>query len=248
MRVPGKCLPDNNPPEVVGSIYTIIPGYKNSGRGVRVIGTSGGRKEYDVEDLLTEEVFRIKKNLIQGPAAKKRPDFHRHPGLHDILQVGVWDYDQRRYSVLRNNPSLCGDLLRMDPETGEPVHWKNEVSTFYVFRSLLQKIPDIEMGQTLCMVSDQNLTEGDLTQLKTFLEIDPENNPSRFLSLGIFPTAEIEALSPIHLDLSFGENPRVILSTDIEDGKVRRYEILNTRVLDGVRILEMEKIFDHYFR
>lgn len=243
MRIPGKWLPDNRAPQTINNIYTVIPGYTHSGRPVRVIGTTAGRDQYDVEDVFTEEVFRIPKKQIQGRNANRRPDPYPHAALHAILQVGFYNSELRRHEVLRNNPTLTREFFRIDPETGEPVTWDKE-PTFYIFRSLLQKIDQIEPGNTLCVVSDQNILDEDLVRLQEFMEIDPETFPQDFVRYGLFQDKTYAPGEKIHLNLSLGQNGDTIVSTDPDDGSQRVYRILSSRMTaDGVRIMEMDKIF-----
>jgi hypothetical protein len=247
MRVPGKWLPDNREPATVGSIYTVIPGYQNSGRTVRVIGTSEGRNQYDVEDVLTEEVFRINKDQIAGANARKRPDPYRHAGLHAILQVGYYDYDLMRHTVLRNNQKICSNLINIHAETQDPVSWTEGVPTFYVYRSLLQKCEEIEPGQTICMVSDQDITEEDLASLKDLIDLDTETYPQRFIGLGWFPSMDYEPGQNIQFGLSLSEDGQSIISQTIDDGSVRIYSIRNVLHIEGIKVMVMDSMFKNFF-
>lgn len=247
MRIPGKWLPDNQEPQTVGSIYTVIPGYKNSGRPVRVIGTTSGRDQYDVEDVLTEEVFRIQKKQIQGRNANKRPDPYPHASLHAILQVGFYEDELKRHIVLRNNDVICREFLQIDPQTQEPVSWER-APTFYVFRSLLQKVDLIEPGNILCVVADQNISTDDLVKLREFMEIDPETFPQRFIRFGLFEDREYPPGGKIQLSLSMGEDENTIVSSDVDDLSQSVYSILTRRATaGGVKIFEMDRIFTEMF-
>lgn len=225
------------------SIYTIIPGYENSGRTVRVIDRDTDGDNYLVEDVLDEEIFKIHKKQVEGKDANKRPDPYRHHDLHAILQIPSFEGMMKGQFTLRNNEILTREMLRIDPGTRVPVSWEKE-RTFYIFRSLLQKARPVESGSILCVVADQNIEKVELRKLKEYMEIDQETFPQKFIRLGIFRDKAYGPGEHIYLNMYMGEDENSIVATDMVDRRQRVYSILARKTFaNGVQIWEMDRLF-----